>query len=28
VPNGALVSLDPGEAERTELGGGAMTTPS
>jgi len=28
VPNGALVPLDPADAERTELGGGAMTTPS
>jgi len=28
VPNGALVPLDPAEAERTELGSGAMTTPS
>ena len=28
VPNGALVPLDPAEAERTEPGGGAMTTPS
>ncbi len=28
VPNGALVPLDPGEAERTEPGGGAATQPS
>ena len=28
VPNGALVPLEEAEAERTELGGGAMTTPS
>jgi probable phosphoglycerate mutase len=28
VPNGALVPLDRAEAERTEPGGGAMTTPS
>ncbi len=28
VPNGALVPLDPVEAEHADLGGGAATTPS
>ena len=28
VPNGALVPLDPAEAERADLGGGAVTPPS
>jgi broad specificity phosphatase PhoE len=28
VPNGALVPLDPVEAERAEIGGGEATTPS